>query len=94
MSQGYLRRTDVGYPRHPNPRGIYAIKIFENLDLTLLQEEVNLYLLELPTITKSWSPHIAEAQYSNYLTPAPTTTMHVCMLGIYASGTITQPPIG
>jgi hypothetical protein len=94
MSEGYLRRNDVGYPSRPNPRGIYAIKIFENLDIALLQEEANIYLLELPVHTKSWSPHVVSVQYDNYQTTGPITTIHVCVITLFAAGTITIPPIG
>jgi hypothetical protein len=92
MTQSYLLRNDVGYPAQSDPRGIYAIKVFENLDLILLQDEVNLYLLELPAKTKRWAPHVVSIQYSNYNSTGPIALFHVCVVGLYASGTIVAPP--
>ena len=95
MAQGYLRRNDVGYTSRPNPRGIYAIKMFENEDLDTLETLVNLYLLTLPEATETWTPHIVSVEYDNYTSIVPMPIVfHVCTILIFASGTITVSPTG
>lgn len=95
MAQSYLKRNDVSFPQQPNPRGIYAVKLFEDEDLDALETLVNLYLLALPEATGSWSPHLVSLEYDNYTTVPPMPTLfHVCTITLYAAGTITAPPTG
>ncbi len=92
MAESFLKRQDVGYPQIPNGRGIYAVKIIENADLDDLQVAVNTYLLALPATTNSWHPHVVSIQYDNFTTLQPPEVFHVCVITIFAVGTITSPP--
>lgn len=95
MAEGYLRRNDVGYPTQPNARGLYAIRLFEDADLAVLQVTVNTYLLGLPEATQRWTPHIVSIEYDNYTTTqAMPMVIHVCSILIFASGRIITPPTG
>jgi hypothetical protein len=88
MTQGYIKSGELQPDTHRNPRVLYAVKIFEALDLATLQNMVNLYLFELPVSEPQWQPSLVSVQYGNYLTSGPTTTHHVCTLTLYASGTL------
>jgi hypothetical protein len=88
MTQGYIKSGELQPDKQPNPRVIYAVKIFESLVMTDLQNQVNLYLFELPILEPLWQPSLVSVQYANYLTPAPPEVMHVATLTLYASGTI------
>lgn len=94
MAATFLKRHDVGYPRQANPRGIYAVKMFQEEVLQDLEDVVNTYLLDLPEDTGRWVPHIVSVQYFSHITPQMATLMHICTITIYATGTITTPPIG
>jgi hypothetical protein len=89
MSQGYIKSGELQPVKQPNPRVIYAVKIFESLLLTDLQNQVNIFLWELPIQDPTWQPSLVSVQYANYLTPAPPVVMHVATVTLYASGTIT-----
>jgi hypothetical protein len=97
MSESYLRRNDVGYPKQPNPRYIYGVKIFENVDLAALQTEVNLYLLDIPDTTDLWAPHVVDTQLMTYTSIIGTPTITFVMkITFYLTGTISAnvAPIG
>lgn len=95
MTESYLRRLDVGYPKSPNPRGIYAVRYFEDEDPVDLQDAVNQYLLELPVATQSWAPHLVSTEFDHYLTTAGMPKIiHTCWVTLFATGTITATPTG
>lgn len=94
MAQSYLRRNDVGYPQQPNPVGAYFIKLFEGDDLTVLQDDVNQWLLELPKDTQAWSPHLVETEmffYEKASGPQPREKF-VIKLTLFLTGRITAVP--
>lgn len=90
MTQGFLRRTDVGYPPQPNPRALYGVKHLENIDPDVLENEINAYILSLPEITDRWVPHLVETQY--YVTGSGVNLRHHCWLTVYATGTLSTSP--
>ena len=90
MSEGFLRRQDVGYPRLANPRAIYAVRYFENTDPLQLADIVNIYLLQLPTETAQWVPHLVSTEFGYKGTGG--NAVHYCWLTIYAAGTINASP--
>ena len=90
MSEGFLRRQDVGYPRLPNPRAIYAVRYFEDYDPVILADLVNIYLLELPTATATLVPHLVSSEFG--YKGAGHSAKHFCWLTLYAAGTITSSP--
>jgi len=90
MSEGFLRRQDVGYPRLPNPRAIYAVRYFEDKDPVILADLVNNYLLELPTETARWVPHLVSSEFG--YKGAGNNAKHFCWLTLYAAGAINSSP--
>ena len=90
MTEGFLRRQDVGYPRQPNPRAIYAVRYFEDEDPLQLADIVNIYLLEVPTETPKWVPHLISTEFGYKGTG--NNAKHYCWLTLYAAGTITTSP--
>ena len=94
MAESYLKRHDVGYPRQPNPRGIYAVKYFENEDPVALSDIINVYLLALPEATASWVPHLVSTEFGHYVDTAPPKIIHTAWITLFATGTITVSPTG
>ena len=92
MAESYLRRTDVTYTAQANPRGIYAVKHFEDADPDTLQDLVNVYLLALPEAAAQWKPHVVDLHF--YYTGSGGNARHHCWIEIFAAGTITAPPTG
>ncbi len=93
MPNSYLKRHDVGYPKQPNPRGIYGIKLFEDSSLQAVEDTVNQYLLGLPAQKAGWSPHLIDTEIMYYKASGPNPRARfVIKLTIYASGTITESP--
>ena len=68
--------------------------MFQEEELQDLEDVVNTYLLNLPSVTGKWVPHVVSVQYASHITPQMATLMHVCTITLYAVGTITTPPIG
>ncbi len=92
----YLTRNDVGsLHKIPRPQTGYAIKIIENKNLGAPQDAVNAYLLALPSVSGTWEPSITNIQYDSFSDgkKKPKIT-HLCVITIYAIGTINTPPTG
>jgi len=93
MTAGYLKRNDVSDTiRRPNARGVYAVKYFEDADGADLSDIVNDYLLALPDVTKSWSPHLVSTEFGYKGTGG--NAVHYCWVTLFASGTVTDTPTG
>ncbi len=91
----YMKRHDTSHAQYPQPRRLYAVKLFDEVNLADLQDAVNTFLVELSEkgVEEGWEPHIVDIQFEYFATTGGPPQDHwFAKVLIFAAGNLDNAP--